>query len=108
MRSSSTGVRGVAALAGAALLLSGCAQLAAADSSLPALAAHSPLSFAAGGPHNSSAPTDSLDIGMAMTMKMDFWASYVFFNFFGCILCTALIVRCVTALRSAQLGPAQR
>jgi hypothetical protein len=109
MRSSSAGLLGGVALTTIAVLLCACAQPAVADSLLPAVsAAHSPLSFAAGGPHNSSAPMDPLDIGMATTMKMDFWAVYVFFNFFGCILCVALIVRCVTALRSAQLRSALR
>ena len=101
MGSSRSGRTAAAALAVAALLLCAWAQLAAADSadsSLPAgsqSASHSPLSFFAGGPHNSSAPMDPLDIGMAQAMKMDFWSVYVFFNFLGCALCAALIVRSV-------------
>jgi len=82
-----------------ALLVCAWAQLTAADSAdspPPAQpASHSPLSFFAGGPHNSSAPMDPLDIGMAQAMKMDFWSVYVFFNFLGCALCAALIVRSV-------------
>ena len=92
-----------AALAAVAVLVCTWVQLGAADSagdsSPPAAsqsAAHSPLSFLAGGPHNSSAPMDPLDIGMAQAMKMDFWSVYVFFNFLGCALCAALIVRSVS------------
>lgn len=93
----------MATLTVTAVLVCLWAQLGAADSSgdsaLPAgsqSAAHSPLSFLGGGPHNASAPMDPLDIGMAQAMKMDFWSVYVFFNFLGCALCAALIVRSVS------------